>query len=924
MQNCRLYKPFRALTLSSVLLLGACAQDQSPTEQVEKARQHLADKSFSAASIELSNALQQDPQNRDARWLLAKTSLELGEWQKAERDALLAMGLGIPRAEALPVLARALLQQSDTDRLLTETSTLPNDASKSTQATLLSLRGAALLLKNDANEARIQFERAQGLDPDNPDVLLGMAQLHVLRADFEPARALLEKTLAQTPDLADGWSLLGDLELEQGNFEAAENAYDKAISTRTYRSLELARRAHARLQQGKFELAETDLDALSRQAGHPYVAYLRGLLYFNQQKFNEAAVAFETSITEAPAYLPSRLYLATTRLMLNQPEQALTHAEFIRSAAPGTREANVLVGLAEISKGEFAAARSALVAALKGKPDDTITLQMLASAALLEGDVPSGLDYAERLAILQPDSRSVVSLLMLAQLMAGAAVPDLPPGKADEYQSAFILALQAFRDDHFDDARARVKTLRSAYPDQIDPLGLDAAIDLATGQWPQARIKLQKVLDQQPTNRSARLNMAKLELNVHNYERVRELVGPVVHSSPTDEASALLLVAAEHALGNAEAANLTLEKLIKANPAADTARALLARRHLNVDAPGKALEVLRNLSDAQLAANPLFLELRGSASLAKNDATAARATFEHLVRVAPESARARFMLSESLLHAGQFLSAQRALDEALKLDPRYLPARIGEVRFLTHAKLFDKAAAAAKKLLQDFGELPEVLATTGWHALVTSDFVAAENNLNRAFAKTPNTALALELVRAQWGQQKYEAALSGLNTWIDAHPDDLAALLHLAGAHLSLGQEAEAVAAYQRVLKLEPDHIPSINNIAWLSRAQNPDEALRMARRALELAPEDPHVLDTLGMLYFERKDFAQAARFVTEASKASPQDMQIALNLARVQIAQGKTKDARETLGAVLKEGGGSPVAEHARKLVAELDARN
>lgn len=202
MQNRRLYKPFRALTLSSMLLLGACAQDQSPTEQVEKARQHLADKSFSAASIELSNALQQDPQNRDARWLLAKTSLELGEWQKAERDALLAMGLGIPRAEALPVLARALLQQGNTDRLLTETSTLPNDASKSTQATLLSLRGAALLLKSDANEARIQFERAEGLDPDNPDVLLGMAQLHVLRADFEPARTLLEKALAQTPSVS--------------------------------------------------------------------------------------------------------------------------------------------------------------------------------------------------------------------------------------------------------------------------------------------------------------------------------------------------------------------------------------------------------------------------------------------------------------------------------------------------------------------------------------------------------------------------------------------------------------------------------------------------------------------------------------------------------------------------------------------------
>ena len=125
----------RIIALASLLALGGCGKDLSPDDYIRKAAGHIDQKAFNAASIELNNALQQAPQNLEARWLMAQVALELGDGDKAERDARRAIELGIARTEVLPVLARALLLQQDPARLLTETSILPQDASPEVQAT---------------------------------------------------------------------------------------------------------------------------------------------------------------------------------------------------------------------------------------------------------------------------------------------------------------------------------------------------------------------------------------------------------------------------------------------------------------------------------------------------------------------------------------------------------------------------------------------------------------------------------------------------------------------------------------------------------------------------------------------------------------------------------------------------------------------
>jgi len=193
---------------------------------------------------------------------------------------------------------------------------------------------------------------------------------------------------------------------------------------------------------------------------------------------------------------------------------------------------------------------------------------------------------------------------MLAQLMAGQQLPELGADSEDAYRTSFLLALQSFRDQRYDEARTRIAALRASHSDQLGPLGLSAAIDLATGQWESARGILEQVLQRDPANASARINLARLALNDRDFARIDTLIRPLADQRPNDE---------------------------------------------NAGTPDKALAVLGELSPKQIETTPIFLELQGTAYLAKGDAEAARTAFMHLSRIAPDAAYARVLLAQATL-----------------------------------------------------------------------------------------------------------------------------------------------------------------------------------------------------------------------------------------------------------------------------------
>lgn len=338
--------PIPALLVATLLLLSGCGQNLTAVEHVSKAKDYMNKGELRPALIELSSAVQKDPNSVEGRWLLAEVAANMGEGGRAEKEIRKAMDLGLNRASGQLTLVKSLLLQDDLDGVLQESSVLAPDLSNADQAAILGLRGQAYLAKGEFELGQQALEQALQIKPDTVPALIGMMTLNVLQRNYGVARQWIDKALKADPASADAWSALGDLERAQVRLTEAEKAYGQAIKHRTVPNLEQILRAQVRIQLKKYQEAEADIKAL-KDAGfkdHPYVNYVAGLNYFSQNKFQEAATAFQASHAVNPDFIPNRIYLATTQLRLGNTEQALGQAQQIAAAAPRSKTAQGLLG----------------------------------------------------------------------------------------------------------------------------------------------------------------------------------------------------------------------------------------------------------------------------------------------------------------------------------------------------------------------------------------------------------------------------------------------------------------------------------------------------------------------------------------------------------------------------------------------------
>jgi tetratricopeptide (TPR) repeat protein len=141
--------------------------------------------------------------------------------------------------------------------------------------------------------------------------------------------------------------------------------------------------------------------------------------------------------------------------------------------------------------------------------------------------------------------------------------------------------------------------------------------------------------------------------------------------------------------------------------------------------------------------------------------------------------------------------------------------------------------------------------------------------------------------------------------WPDAHavlvsanerfPSDIELLYEQAMTAEKLSRLDEMERTLRRVIELKPDHHHAYNALGYslAERNQRLPEARALIAKAVELAPNDPFIADSLGWVEFRLGNPAQALLHLKRAYASRP-DTEIAAHLGEVLWTTGEREEAR------------------------------
>ena len=253
----------------------------------------------------------------------------------------------------------------------------------------------------------------------------------------------------------------------------------------------------------------------------------------------------------------------------------------------------------------------------------------------------------------------------------------------------------------------------------------------------------------------------------------------------------------------------------------------------------------------------------------------------------------------SLKHYVDLIKTQKPLDENNR----------GPVQaYLSLSQIAEKRGdyPAAQAWLDQIDNSKDLLAVQSRRASI----LAKQGKLDEGLAlirgtpeRTPADARAKLMAQVQLlrDNKKYQAAYDLLGTALAQDPKDPDLIYDQAMLADKLGHPADMERLLRELIVIKPDDAQAYNALGYslADRGERLPEAKQLIQKALQYAPTDPFIIDSLGWVEYRMGDKEAAARLLEGAYKIRP-DTDIAAHLGEVLWSLGQ----RERALSVWKEG--------------------
>lgn len=535
----------RLVLLPLLLALAACG-NLFPDDQelVQRAHDYLSERRVKAAAIELRNALQKNPDNAEARYLLGNISLSDGDYATAAKEFRRAAAAGWDPGQAATELARALLGMGNYRELVDEI--LVRDSyTATTQADLHALRALAEAGLGNMSQAGKSLDAAAGLDADSLQVLMATLKIHLAGGDTQAAEAALATALELYPDNNGLLLVRAGMISADGDTDAIREIYQRIIASepRSFISIQVrqARLGLARLQllAGELEAAEATIEPLYwRHWNDPETNYLGAMLAFEQGNIDLAEERIFKVLERAPNHSPTHLLYATVKFQQEDYEQAAYYLSKCLASNPDNINARKLLGRTYLLLGEHEEARKTLQPAASEKPGDAELLSLLGLSELQGGVTAAGIASLEKAVALAPGDPALRNELARAYLAAGEAdraireLRLLIEDDAGNERSRVLLVVAYLRAGQHDQAIKLALEILQRDPDAPEFLAMTGSVFAVSGDTGEARSYFAKALRIRPHYLPVLVQMARLEMQAGAYDAALDYSARAVKTDP--------------------------------------------------------------------------------------------------------------------------------------------------------------------------------------------------------------------------------------------------------------------------------------------------------------------------------------------------------------------------------------------------------
>ncbi len=170
-----------------------------------------------------------------------------------------------------------------------------------------------------------------------------------------------------------------------------------------------------------------------------------------------------------------------------------------------------------------------------------------------------------------------------------------------------------------------------------------------------------------------------------------------------------------------------------------------------------------------------------------------------------------------------------------------------------------------------------------------------------------------------------EAAEKLFDAAVEADPDDPFAHYYRGVARGRRGEREAAIADLRRALELKPDLFDAALDLGIAlieaARLDEAEAALQIARNSPALAAQASLYA---GITFYRRNRYAEARSYLEHARQRDPSLAAVArYYLGLTDTAEGRWRSARRHFQAVVEQQPGTPVAQEAQEMLAQLDQR-